>query len=127
MDIGAAVSSTQGVTADKLAALPDWRGSTLFDARERLALELADALTSTPATVPDEQWRRLAAAFSRPELVELVAGISWENYRARFNRAFDVVAEGFSEGAACALPTRSPAGAPPGTRDHDPPAHTPRG
>jgi hypothetical protein len=36
--------------------------------------------------------------------VELTATIAWENYRARFDHAFGIEGEGFSEGAFCALP-----------------------
>jgi hypothetical protein len=32
--------------------------------------------------------------------------IAWENHRARFNRVFGVLAEGFSEGAFCPMPER---------------------
>jgi hypothetical protein len=44
-------------------------------------------------------------------VVELASAIAWENYRARFNRAFDVTAEGFAEGSACAVPARVGSGA----------------
>ncbi len=37
---------------------------------------------------------------------ELTANIAWENFRARFNRGFDVAAQGFSEGAVCPIPER---------------------
>ena len=37
-------------------------------------------------------------------VVELTATIAWENYRARFDHAFGIEAEGFSAGAYCALP-----------------------
>ena len=47
------------------------------------------------------------------ELVELTTGIAWENFRARFNRGFDVAAQGFSDGAFCPIPER--AGAAPTT------------
>ncbi len=99
------MSSAHGLTAEKIHELAGWRESAVYDPRERLALELADALTDTPAQVADEQWRRLRAAFDEAELVELTAAIAWENYRARMNRAFDVGAEGFAEAAACAIPT----------------------
>jgi 4-carboxymuconolactone decarboxylase len=92
------------VAEDKIRAVNSWQGSLCFDARERLVLELVDGMTATPAQVPDELYRRLAAEFTPPELVELSATIAWENYRARFNRAFAVAAEGFTEGAVCALP-----------------------
>jgi 4-carboxymuconolactone decarboxylase len=100
------VSRRDRVADDKILAVHDWRASQLFDPRERLVLELADAMTDTPAQVSDELYARLAAAFGPAELVELSASIAWENYRARFNRTFDVAAQGFSEGAVCALPAR---------------------
>jgi len=36
--------------------------------------------------------------------VELTAVITWENARARFNRAYAIAAEGFSKGKFCPLP-----------------------
>jgi alkylhydroperoxidase family enzyme len=41
---------------------------------------------------------------SPPQMVELTSAIAWENYRARFNHAFGIESEGFSEGAFCPLP-----------------------
>ncbi len=38
------------------------------------------------------------------QLVELTATIAWENFRARFNRGFDVADQGFSAGGVCAIP-----------------------
>jgi hypothetical protein len=37
-------------------------------------------------------------------MVELTSAIAWENYRARFNHAFRIEAEGFYRGALCLLP-----------------------
>ena len=67
-------------------------------------LEYTDAMTHTPVEVPDALFQRLRATFNEAQMVELTAAIAWENYRARFDHAFDVEAEGFSEGAYCALP-----------------------
>jgi alkylhydroperoxidase family enzyme len=61
-------------------------------------------LTKTPASVSDELFADLRREFSEPQLVELATAIAWENHRARFNRAFGIAAEGFSEGAFCPLP-----------------------
>lgn len=58
-------------------------------------LELADAITATPARVTPELRERLQRRFSTPELVELSAAIAWENYRARSNRVFGFGSEGF--------------------------------
>jgi len=60
-----------------------------------------------PADVPRSLIGALGQHFDEAQLVELAAAIAWENYRARFNRAFDVQAVGYSEGAACALPERT--------------------
>lgn len=61
-------------------------------------------MTRTPAAVTDELYASLCKHFPERELVELSATISWENYRARFNRTFAIAAEGFSEGQFCPLP-----------------------
>jgi len=56
--------------------------------------------------VPDELFTALRRHFSDAQLVELTAAIAWENYRARFDHAFGIEAQGFSEGAYCPLPER---------------------
>jgi len=61
-------------------------------------------MTHTPVDVPDVLFQRLREKFNEAQMVELTATIAWENYRARFNHAFGIEAEGFSEGAYCALP-----------------------
>jgi alkylhydroperoxidase family enzyme len=58
-------------------------------------LELADAITATPAQVTSDLRERLQRRFSTPELVELAAAIAWENYRARSNRVFGFGSENF--------------------------------
>ena len=77
-----------------------YQESGLFNADEKLVLELADAITATPAKVTPELRERLRARFSTPELVELAAAIAWENYRARSNRVFGFESEGFYQPAA---------------------------
>ena len=104
MDIGSALGRAEGLTEDKLRALPDYATSAAFDDDERLVLALADALAATPATVSDELFARLRARFDDAQLVELASAIAWENYRARYNRVFEVESDNFSEGAFCALP-----------------------
>jgi alkylhydroperoxidase family enzyme len=78
--------------------------SQAFSPAEKLVLRLAAAMTRTPASVDDELFAALRREFSEPQLVELATAIAWENHRARFNRAFGILAEGFSQGAFCPLP-----------------------
>ncbi len=90
MDTNTAGSSVAGASDEKIAALDSFRTSELFSDAERAALDLAEAMTRTPADVSDEQFGSAREWFSDAQMVELVATIAMENYRARFNRAFDV-------------------------------------
>lgn len=92
------------MTQEQLEALQAYETSSVFDDAERAALRLADAMVATPARVPVELFDELRQFFSEDQLVELASAIAWENYRARFNRVFDVGSEGYSEGAFCPLP-----------------------
>ena len=93
--------------------LHEYAAANLFSETERLVLGYADVMTRTPVEVPEEMFSALRTQFDEAQLVELTATIAWENYRARFNHAFGLEAEGFSEGPFCALPVkekRSPQG-----------------
>jgi 4-carboxymuconolactone decarboxylase len=87
-----------------LESLNDYAQSSLFSETDKLVLAYADAMTRTPVEGSEEMFSALRAKFDEAQLVELTATIAWENYRARFNHAFGLEAEGFSEGAFCALP-----------------------
>jgi alkylhydroperoxidase family enzyme len=69
-------------------------------------LEYADAMTQTPVEVSDVLFAKLREKFNEVQMVELTATLAWENYRARFDHAFGVESEGFTEGSYCALPAR---------------------
>jgi AhpD family alkylhydroperoxidase len=63
-----------GVAVGRVAAVPVWRESPFFSARERAALELTDAITrAVDSHVPDAEWRAGATAFTPTELGALVA------------------------------------------------------
>jgi 4-carboxymuconolactone decarboxylase len=76
----------------------------VFSPTEKLVLEYATLMTRTPVEVPDTLFAELHKIFNESQMVELTATIAWENYRARFDHAFGIEGEGFSEGAFCALP-----------------------
>ncbi len=77
------------MTDEKLLALP---GNDLsgFTGKERLVIELADAMADTPSNISDELYARLRNEFSEEHLLELSAQIAFENFRARLNRVFNV-------------------------------------
>lgn len=89
MDINSAVGRKAGLSDEKLLAV---RGNDLevFNDVERLVIELADAMATTPANISDDLYQRLREHFSEEQLLELGSRIAFENYRARLNRVFDV-------------------------------------
>lgn len=104
LDIGSALARGEGITERQLRELPHYRTSDAFDDEERAVLELAEAVTRSPAVVPDELRSRLGALFTPAQVTELAAVIAWENQRARLNQALGVRPSGFSDGEVCALP-----------------------
>ena len=91
-----------------MEALPDYAHSPAFSDLERLVLDYTVAMTATPVNVPDELFAALRAKLDEAQVLEITAAIAWENYRARFNHALEIGAQGFSEGASCVVPERQP-------------------
>lgn len=116
MDIGSAVGRAAGVTEEQLRELPRHRGSDAFTAVEKAALDYATAMTTTPVEVPEALFAALRQSFDAEQMIELTASIAWENYRARFDHALGIEAQGYSEGAFCVLPERPPAATQPPMR-----------
>ena len=77
-----------GLTPEKLSAIPG-NDLTIFTDVERLVIELADALASSPSNISDDLYARLRAPFSEEQLLELGAQIAFENFRARLNRIYN--------------------------------------
>ena len=102
-----AVGRQQGVTEDKLRGFSDYVNADVFNPHEVAVLRYADAMTATPAEVPDEVFDRLRELFDERQIVELTSCLAWENYRARFDHALKFEAEGFSAGAFCPMPPGS--------------------
>jgi 4-carboxymuconolactone decarboxylase len=100
------VGRASGVTEEQLRELPRYQESEAFSDLERLVLDYAVAMSQTPVDVSDELFEALRKHFDDAEMVELTAAIAWENFRARFNHAMGLGAQGFSDGAYCALPER---------------------
>jgi AhpD family alkylhydroperoxidase len=88
---------------DKVDALDRWRDSDLFDAKEKAALEYAEAMTDTTRRVTDAMVDRLREFFDEDAIVELTGLIAFQNLSSKFNSALDVPAQGF-----CRLPASAP-------------------
>ena len=90
-----------------MEALAGYRQSALFSETEKLVLDYATAMTETPVEVSDALFAKLREKFTEAQMVELTATLAWENYRARFDHAFGIEAEGFTKGSYCAMPVRA--------------------
>jgi alkylhydroperoxidase family enzyme len=95
------VGRKQGITEQQLLDLPHFETSPAFSEVEKLVVRYAVAMTQTPVEVADDLFAQLRNHFTPRQMVELTSAIAWENYRARFDHAFGLEAEGFSEGAVC--------------------------
>lgn len=103
VDINAMTLAKRAGSLAKVEALEQWRASDLYDARERVALEYAEAMTDSTRRVTDELMDRLRAQFPDDAVVELTALIAFQNLSSKFNSALDVPAQGF-----CRLPGPGP-------------------
>lgn len=82
-----------GLTDEEVDAIRDGKLEG-FAAQELALLRMADAMADTPSNISDELYVELRRHFSEEELMELAANAALENYRARFNRVFDVGSDG---------------------------------
>lgn len=82
-----------GLNDDEIQAIRENRLQG-FAPEEFALLLMADALADTPSNVSDELYAELRGHFSEEQLIELAATAALENFRARYNRVFDVGSDG---------------------------------
>ncbi|HKF23494.1 MAG TPA: hypothetical protein VKE93_18110 [Candidatus Angelobacter sp.] len=82
-----------GLSDDEIAAIRSGNFEG-FAPPEVALLGMADALADTPSNVSDELYAELGRHFSEEELIELTASAAQENFRARYNRVFNVGSDG---------------------------------
>ncbi|HUA73776.1 MAG TPA: carboxymuconolactone decarboxylase family protein [Solirubrobacteraceae bacterium] len=104
IDIGSPIAYRAGVSEAQLLALPHHRDSDEFSELEKLVIDYAAGISSTPVSVSDELFAALREHFDDAQLVELTNVIAVENMRGRFNLALGIGATGFSEGMVCVVP-----------------------
>ena len=74
-----------GVSADKLAALPEYRTSPLYSDAERAAIDFAFAAASQPNDVSDALFDRLRAHWSESQVVEILGVVALFGFFNRWN------------------------------------------
>jgi AhpD family alkylhydroperoxidase len=105
VDLNAATLMKRGATAAKVEALAHWRESTLFDERERAALDYTEAMTQSDRRVGEELYVELKRHFADDAIIELTALVAFQNMSSKFNSALAVPPQGF-----CQLPAITGAG-----------------
>lgn len=79
----------EGLSAEQLEALPDWRASDLFDPRQQAVLAYAEQMTQN-IEVDDATFSAIRAHFDDQEIIELTATVGFYNLVARFLVALQV-------------------------------------
>lgn len=104
VDFGTMLQKHEGLDIERLEHIDEYATSPLFSKQERLAIAYADAMSTTPVTVTDEQVAELEREFGRKGVVELTYQIALENMRSRVNSALGITDQGFTSGEACRVP-----------------------
>lgn len=104
VDFGTMMQRLDGLDIDRLKDIDHYERSPRYSDDERAAIAYADAMTSTPDVVTDEQVADLERRFGRAGVVELTYQIGLENMRARINSSLGITEQGFGSGDACRVP-----------------------
>ena len=104
VDFGAMLQRLDGLDVDRLKSIDQYATSPSFSADERAAIAYADAMTTDPHTVTDEQVADLRQRFGDDGVIELTYQIGVENMRARMYSALGITEQGFNSGDACRVP-----------------------
>ncbi|BBX57705.1 hypothetical protein MSHO_30500 [Mycobacterium shottsii] len=104
VDFGSMLQRLDGLDVHRLEDIDEYATSPLFSDDERAAIAYAEAITTDPHTVTDEQVAELRSRFGDAGVVELTYQIGLENMRARMNAALGITEQGFNSGGACRVP-----------------------
>jgi uncharacterized peroxidase-related enzyme len=81
-----AISLRLGATEEQIEALRgNWRDSPLFSEAEKIALHMAEVMTSDSLNYTDDDMEQLKRFYSEGEIIELMAAVGLFNYFNRFN------------------------------------------
>jgi AhpD family alkylhydroperoxidase len=104
VDFGSMLQRLDGLDIERLKDIDNYATSPRFTDDERAAIAYADAVTTDPHTVTDEQVADLRSRFGDAGVIELTYQIGLENMRARVNSALGITEQGFNSGDACRIP-----------------------
>jgi len=111
VDFGSMLQRLEGLDMERLKDIDDYATSPRYTDDERAAIAYADAVTTDPHLVTDEQVADLRARFGDAGVFELTYQIGVENMRARMNSALGITEQGFNSGDSCRVRWADTAGA----------------
>jgi len=104
VDFGSMLQRPDGLDVQRLKEIDNYAKSSVFSDDERAAIAYADAVTTDPRTVTDEQVADLRTRFGEAGVIELTHQIGLENMRARLNSALGISKQGFNSSDSCRVP-----------------------
>ncbi len=104
VDFGSMLQRLDGLDMERLKEIDSYATSPAFTDDERAAIAYAEAMTTDPHTVTDEQVADLRARFGDAGVIELTYQIGLEDMRARVNATLGITEQGFNSGDACRIP-----------------------
>lgn len=104
VDFGSMLQRLDGLDIQRLQDIENYSTSALFTDDERAAIAYADAMTTDPHSISDEQVADLRNRFGEAGVIELTYQVGVENMRARMNSALGIAEQGFNSGDACRVP-----------------------
>src|SRR3984893_10847436 len=104
VDFGSMLQRLDGLDVDRLNDIDNYATSPRYTDDERAAIAYADAMTTDPHTVTDEQVADLRRRFGDDGVIELTYQVGVENMRARMYSALGITEQGFNSGDACRVP-----------------------
>ncbi len=97
IDLNSSILLERAGSMEKASAIENWKESELFDEKEKIALEYAEAITYSDQQVSNELMEKLHLFFDDDTIVELTGLIAFQNLSSKFNSALDVPAQGFCQ------------------------------
>jgi AhpD family alkylhydroperoxidase len=104
VDFGTMLMRLESLDTERLKMIDEYATSPLFTDDERATIAYADAMTTDPHNVTDEQVDDLKRRFGEAGVIELTYQIGVENMRSRMYAALGITEQGFSSGDACRVP-----------------------
>ena len=104
VDFGSMLQRLDGLDVQRLKEIDNYATSPAYTDDERAAIAYANAMTTDPHTITDDQVDDLKRRFGDDGVFELTYQIGVENMRARMYSALGITEQGFSSGDACRVP-----------------------